>query len=280
MDIARQVETHYGRGQILDSIMRALHEMGKDPAKVSPDDLAVVDEFHMRGRTATVELARRATLTPGLKVLDVGSGLGGSARYLAGEFGCRVTGIDLTKEYVDIANALAELVGMRDVVMFRQGSALDLPFGDGSFDVVWTEHVQMNIGDKRGFYGEIARVLAPRGRLLFHDIFQGPGGALYYPVPWAEDASISFLATPETLRDVLTDLGFSILDWDDKSEVSLESFVAAVEKLKISGPPPLGFHLLTGNTSMLKRENNIRNLREKRSIVVQAVAEKSTWRDA
>ena len=114
-------------------------------------------------------------MTPGLKVLDVGSGLGGSARYLAGEHGCRVTGIDLTKEYVDVANALAELVGMKNLVTFRQASALDLPFADGSFDVVWTQHVQMNIADKRAFYSQIARVLAPRGRLLFHDIFQGPG---------------------------------------------------------------------------------------------------------
>jgi MPBQ/MSBQ methyltransferase len=276
MDIAcNDVERHYGRGQILESIMHALRDMRKDVSKLSPADLALVDEFHTRGRAATIELAKRAALTPGLKVLDVGCGLGGSARYLASEHGCRVTGIDLTTEYVDTANALAELVGMKDVVTFQQASALDLPFPDGSFDAVWTEHVQMNIADKRAFYEQIARVLAPRGRLLFHDVFQGPGGALHYPVPWAENASISFLETPETVRNILEGLGFSVVDWDDTSQVSRESFLTRIAALDASGPPPLGSHLLMGETTRLKLENNARNLGEQRSVVVQGVLEKA-----
>lgn len=276
MDIdCNDVERHYGRGQIFESIMRALRDMRKDVSKLSPADLALVDEFHTRGRAATIELARRAALTPGLKVLDVGCGLGGSARYLASEHGCRVTGIDLTKEYVDAANALAELVGMKDIVTFHQASALELPFPDGSFDAVWTQHVQMNIADKRAFYGQIARVLGPRGRLLFHDVFQGPGGALHYPVPWAEDASISFLETPETVRKILEGLGFSVLDWDDKSQMSREWFVTRLAALDVSGPPPLGSHLLMGVTARVKLENNVRNLSEQRSVVVQGVVEKT-----
>lgn len=182
MDIdGNDVKRHYGRGHILESIMRALRDMHKDVSSLSPADLALVDEFHTRGRAATIDLARRAALTPGLNVLDVGCGLGGSARYLASEHGCRVTGIDLTKEYVDAANALAELVSMKDLVTFHQASALNLPFSDASFDAVWTQHVQMNISDKRAFYGQIARVLVPRGRLLFHDVFQGPGGLCTIP---------------------------------------------------------------------------------------------------
>ena len=276
MDIdCNDVERHYGRGQIFESIMRALRDMRKDVSKVSPADLALVDEFHTRGRAATIELARRAALTPGLNVLDVGCGLGGSARYLASEHGCRVTGIDLTKEYVDAANALAELVGMKDLVTFHQASALDLPFPDGSFDAVWTQHVQMNIADKRAFYGQIARVLRPRGRLLFHDVFQGPGGALHYPVPWAEDASISCLESPETVRKILEGLGFSVLDWDDKSQMSREWFVTRLAALDVSGPPPLGSHLLMGVTARVKLENNARNLSEQRSVVVQGVLEKA-----
>lgn len=273
--VREHVERHYGRGQILDSILSALREMGKDLAQLAPTDLAPVDEFHIRGREATVELARRASLKPGFRVLDVGCGLGGSARYLASEHHCQVTGIDLTREYVEVANALADRVGLRDRVAFRQASALDMPFDDGSFDAVWTEHVQMNIADKRAFYSQIARVLAPHGRLLFHDIFEGPGGALHYPVPWAEDASISFLASPETVRNVLQDLRFSVLDWDDKSQASLEWFIAAIEKLKLSGPPPLGLHLLMGATAKAKFENQIRNLREHRIVIIQALAEKA-----
>jgi len=268
------VESHYGRGEILNSILSALRKMGKDVTQLVPADLAPVDEFHIRGREATVELASRAPFRPGLRVLDVGCGLGGTVRYLASEHQCQAVGIDLTREYVEVANALADLVGLKQRVEFRQASALDMPFDDGSFDVVWTEHVQMNILDKRAFYAEIARVLAPRGRLLFHDIFQGDGGPLHYPVPWAEDSSISFLAAPEAVRGILEELGFSIRDWEDKSQPSLDWFVAVIDKLKLSGPPPLGLHLLMGNTAKAKFENNIRNLREGRFGVFQAVAEK------
>ena len=173
--VQAHIEQHYGRGRILDLILEGLRATGKDLARLAPADLAPVDEFHIRGREATVELARRASLTPGLRVLDVGCGLGGSARHLAAEHQCQVTGIDLTQEYVDVANALADLVGLRDRVAYRQASALEMPFDDGSFDIIWTEHVQMNIADKHAFYGEIGRVIRPKGLLLFHDIFLGDG---------------------------------------------------------------------------------------------------------
>jgi ubiquinone/menaquinone biosynthesis C-methylase UbiE len=159
--LREHVEQHYGRGRILDSIIAALRETGKDLGRLKPEDLGPVDEFHVRGREATVELARRAALKPGSHVLDVGCGLGGSARYLAAEHQCQVTGIDLTQEYVDVANALAGMVGLSDKVACRQASALEMPFDDGTFDVVWTEHVQMNIADKHAFYREIGRVTRP-----------------------------------------------------------------------------------------------------------------------
>jgi ubiquinone/menaquinone biosynthesis C-methylase UbiE len=275
MDRARvEVEKHYGRGRILDSILTSLRETGKDPARLTPADLAPVDEFHIRGREATVELACRASLKPGSHALDVGCGLGGSARYLAAEHQCRVTGIDLTQEYVDVANTLADMVGLSDRVKFEQANALEMPFDDSSFDVVWTQHVQMNIADKTAFYGEIARVTRPGGRLLFHDIFRGDGGPLHYPVPWAEDPSISFLAAPGEVKRTLEGLGFVIRDWVDKSEPSLDWVVAAMERNKASGPPPLGTHLLMGDTAKTKFENVIRNLREGRFVVYQAFAEK------
>ncbi len=269
------VERHYGRETLMDSILGALRELGKDLGRLAPSDLAPVDEFHIRGREATVELAKRAALRPGLRVLDVGSGIGGSARYLAVEHRCRVTGIDLTPEYVDAANSLAKLVGLEDEVEFRQGSALDMPFEDGAFDVVWTEHVQMNIADKRAFYAEIARVLTPGGRLLFHDIFQGPNGPPHYPVPWAQDSSISFLTPPETVRTMLDDLGLRILDWEDKTRHSLNWFSETTERIKQSGPPPLGTHLLMGGTAATKFGNVMSSLQEGRLVVIQALAEKT-----
>jgi ubiquinone/menaquinone biosynthesis C-methylase UbiE len=270
----KNVEQHYGRGRILDSILEALEAMGKDLARLRPEDLAPVDEFHVRGREATVELAGRAAIRPGALVLDVGSGLGGSARYLADAYQCQVTGIDLTAEYVEAANALAGMVGLDDRVSFRQASALEMPFGDETFDLVWTEHVQMNIADKRAFYHEIARVTRPNGTLLFHDIFAGDGSALHFPVPWAEESSISHLAAPGEVRAMLEGLGFVIHDWTDKSEHSLRWIESTMEKIKASGPAPVGTHLLMGDTAARKFGNVVRNLQEGRVVVYQARAEK------
>lgn len=267
------VESHYGRGGILESILEALRGMGKDPARLSPADLAPVDEFHIRGREATIELAGRAALEPGLKVLDVGCGLGGSARYLAAEHGCRVTGVDLTREYIEAASELAARVGLGAKVEFRQASALELPFADGEFDVVWTEHVQMNIADKRAFYRELARVLKPGGKLLFHDIFAG-SGAPHFPVPWAETPDISFLAAPQEVFGIVEALGLRFTERADRTPQAKAWFEAAHERIRQSGLPPLGTHLLTGPSAKEKVGNMLRNLQEARIAVWQAMAEK------
>jgi len=268
------VAAHYGVGGLLDSILTALRNNGNYIDVLEPSDLAPVDEFHIRGREATVELADRAGLAPGLRVLDVGCGLGGTVRYLAVERECHSTGLDLTQEYIDVASALSNLVGLEDRVVLHCGSAQELPFDENSFDVVWTEHAQINIEDKDAFYAEMSRVLKRGGRLAFHDIFQGNGGEPLYPVPWAEDESISFLSSLDVLQRTLERVGFEIRDWEDKSQHSEEWLSAVVAKLQESGPPPLGLHLLMGETSEVKFQNQIRNLQEGRIVVIQAVAEK------
>jgi ubiquinone/menaquinone biosynthesis C-methylase UbiE len=270
----QKIDDHYGVGGLLKAILRTLAAMGKDLNQLRPKDLAPVVEFHVRGREATVELAHLAGLWPGSRVLDVGCGLGGSVRYLADEHQCRATGIDLTREYVETARSLAERVGLAAKAQFIQASALDIPFAGGSFDVVWTEHTQMNIGDKSRFHSEVARVLKPGGRFVFHDILQGEGGEPYYPLPWANDASISYLAKVESLRGLLRDARFSILAWEDRSQKSLEWFTAATEKVKKGGRSPLGLHLLMGENAKVKSQNQIRNLQEKRIAVIQGVAKK------
>ena len=271
----QKIDHHYGVGGVLASILHTLSGMGKDLNQLRPEDLAPVDEFHVRGREATVELADLASPKPGSRVLDIGCGLGGSVRYLAEERQCQATGLDLTREYVEAARALAERVGLSAKTQFIHGSALEIPFAGGSFDVVWTEHTQMNIVDKNTCHFEIARVLKPRGRFVFHDILQGEGGEPCYPLPWANERSISFLGTAESVQRFLREARFSILSWADKSLQSLEWFAAMTEKAGRSGPPPLGLHLLMGEKAKLKSQNLIRNLREKRILIIQAMAEKS-----
>jgi len=268
------VISQYARGDILESILQALKSQGKDLTKLTAVDLAPVDEFHVRGREATIELADLAALRPGLRVLDVGSGLGGSVRYLAAEHGCRAAGIDLTEEYVQVATALTTLVGLEHAVAFHWGSALAMPFPDESFDVVWTEHAQMNIADKHAFYRELARVLVPGGRLVFHDVFKGAGGPLHFPVPWANDASISFLADVEEARAAITNAGLKVSHWEDVTQRSLDWIVGALERSQQAGRSPLGLHMLMRDNARNKSTNNVANLRERRTLIVQARCEK------
>lgn len=268
------VSSHYARAEILELILQALKSQGKDLSKLTAVDLAPVDEFRIGGREATIDLATLATLQPGLRVLDVGSGLGGSARYLATEHRCRVSGIDLTEEYVRAAKALAALVGLEHAVAFHKGSALALPFSDQSFDVVWTEHAQMNIADKPAFYREVARVLVTGGRLVFHDVFQGSGEPIYFPVPWANDASISFLVDVDAARAAICSAGFDILHWEDVTQPSLDWLMAMRARSQQAARSPLGLHLLMGENARDKSINNIANLRERRTVIIQARCEK------
>ena len=269
------VESHYTRGTLLDEILAGLAAAGKTLEALRADDLAPVDEFHIRGRESTVQLANRIALSADISVLDVGCGLGGSARFLASTYGCAVTGVDLTAEYIDAGNALSARVGLADRVTLRQGSALDLPFPDASFDIVWTEHVQMNIADKHAFYTSLARVLRPNGRLAFHDVFQGPGGVPHYPVPWANEPSLSHLVPPEDAAAVLRDVGLTVISWDDVTAVSKAWFDAMAERMATTGPAPLGLHLVMGTSFPTKFANMRRNVTERRLVVVQAVCARS-----
>ena len=179
------IEQHYRRSGLATVILTALSNAGKDVNNLKPEDLASIDEFHIRGREATLELARAAGLDASTQVLDVGSGVGGPSRCIAREFGCRVTGIDLTHEYCRVATMLAERTGLSHLVSYRQGDALNLPFRDRAFDAAWTQHVAMNIPDKATLYREMDRVLKPSGVVGIYDILAGPGGPILFPVPWA-----------------------------------------------------------------------------------------------
>lgn len=269
------VARHYGISDVLAIIVDALRADGKDLDSLTPADLALVDEFHISGREATVELAELAGVHRDMHVLDVGSGVGGSARYLASEFGCRVTGVDLTPQYCEAATALSKMVGLERLVEFHCGSALEMPFDDASFDLAWTQHAQMNIADKPRLYQEIARVLRPGGRFAFHDILAGPGGPPHFPVHWANEPALSFLIAPDDLRALLESSGFRTLAWKDTTQIAADWFFAAIERRRKSGGPALGLHLLLGDTAPQKVQNVARNLTEKRLTVYQGLLERN-----
>lgn len=268
------IKQHYAPGEFVSTTLAALARAGKDIDNLALDDLAPIDEFHVRGREATRELARAARLDANKHVLDVGSGLGGPSRRIAHEFGCRVTGIDLTDEYCRMATMLAERVGLSHLVTYRQGDALDLPFPDAAFDAVWTQHAAMNIPDKATLYGEMARVLKPGGLLAIYDVLAGPGGPVYFPVPWARAPETSFLVSPAELRDLLESHGFAISVWEDTTAAARDWFVALAQKIQQHGLPPLGFHLLLGPEFQVMAQNQRRNLEEERVLLAQVVATK------
>lgn len=267
---------HYSQPQLIDRLLGALKQAGKDVNTLTREDIFTFDEFHIRGREATRELAQAADLKEGLEVLDIGCGIGGPARTLAAEYGCMVVGLDLIDEYCRTATLLTERVGLQDRVRFQQGTALDLPFDDASFDVVWSQHVTMNIEDKRGMFAEIRRVLRPHGRLALHTICAGSQTPPYFPVPWANTPAISYLEPADDLYQLLIALGFTERVWQDVSEVSLAWFQQLVANMKTrskDAPPPLGLNLLMGQTTPEKAVNVVRNLEEDRIKVVLGIFE-------
>jgi len=274
MTNARAVEDHYTRRSLGDSILSALRQAGKDLEHLTPDDLAPVDEFHSGQRNATVRLAQLAGVSGAEDVLDVGCGIGGPSRFLAKEFGCRVAGLDLTAEFIEVANMLARRTGLADKVSYRQGDALDLPFADASFDLVWSQNAAMNIADRDRLYAEMRRVLKPAGRLAIQDVAAGPGGEPYYPTPWAKDKSISFLFPPQVTREKLERAGFRVLAWHDPTAESLQQALARAKALEAGALPPLGLHILIGPNFPTVSKNMVRNLEEARIQLINAVLER------
>jgi ubiquinone/menaquinone biosynthesis C-methylase UbiE len=270
------VETHYTRSVIGETILAALAAAGRDIEHLTIDDLAPVDEFHSRRRLATVELA--ALLAPSARdhVLDVGSGIGGPSRYLAATFGCRVTGLDLTAEFCRVAADLARRTALDTRVDYRQGDATAMPFAAASFDLAWLQNAAMNIAARDRLYGEIHRVLRPKGRFALQDVTSGPGGAPYYPVPWAREPSISFLVSPEETRAQLEAAGFRILAWQDKTDIAIAEGHAERAKAKENPaqPPVLGIHLILGADFAAMMKNSARNLEERRIGLINAVVER------
>ncbi len=224
MSQAQKVVQHYGEHDLRDRLRTALTKAGLDDRLPTSADLAPLDQFHTRGVGATVELAQAAGIPAESHVLDIGSGLGGPSRYLAATFGCHVTGIDLNPSFVAAATYLAARAGLAEKVTYETARAELLPYGDESFDVVWTQHVAMNIADRPSMYREAYRVLRCGGRFAIYDVVLGNGEPLHFPVPWSRHPDASFLVTSAVMRSLLEGQGFRVLEWTDHTDAGVSWF--------------------------------------------------------
>ena len=269
IDVLDGVRDHYRASGLTERLKTALTAFGPDEQRLTPQQLASVDQFHTRGLAATVELAKSAGITADMSVLDVGSGVGGPARFLAATYGCQVTGIDLSEPFVDAARYLTKRTGQSERVSFETASALVLPFDDGHFDVVLLQHVAMNITDRARLYREMRRVLKLGGRFATYDVVLKDGDP-HYPVPWARTPATSFLLTAAATREAIEAAGFHTLVWQDDTEVAK----AWIAQLRASGPlPSPNLGVVMGPDFAQLSANLGRNLTEGRLGILTAVFE-------
>ena len=265
------VAEHYSDTDLLARIFKALEASGANIDDLQPDDLAPVEEFHIGGRTATTHALSKLSLSDKSHVLDVGCGIGGAARYLAANVGCRVSGIDLTPEYIDVARTLTDRTGLGDKATFKVASALAMPFEAETFDAAITFHVAMNIEDRSTLYSEIARVMKPDASLCIYDVMKKRDIPLTYPVPWAQSADTSHLTTPAEMLKLLNAAGFEVHDVEDRTNFALDFFRQSLAAIA-AGPPPLGIHLLMGASAPEKFKNTLDNIQRGCIAPVQMIA--------
>jgi len=248
-----------------------LKKSGRDLDSLTPEDLLFFDEIHIGGKTATLNLAKKANLKPGDRVLDVGCGIGGPARTLAAEFGCRVFGIDISEEFCEIAKIVTQAVGLEDKVDFQFGDALDMPYPDDSFDIIWSQHCSMNIENKARLFFQFRRVLKKDGQLITHDIVSGAVQPMHFPVPWARNEEINFLIPADEQKKLLEQAGFKMSQWNEITVESIAWFHDQIKRSKTERKSPLHQFLIFGEDLRQMGPNILKNMMEKRISVVEGI---------
>jgi MPBQ/MSBQ methyltransferase len=271
-NLERDVAAHYGTQDLVQKLLAGLSAAGVDPNHLTIKDLGPVDEFHIGGRAATEHAVAKMALNASMHVLDVGCGIGGASRYLASAIGCRVTGIDLTPQYIEAARELSRRTGLDGKITYQAASALAMPLADASFDAAITLHVAMNIKDRDGLYAEVARVLKPGAQFCVYDVMKGAVDGLHYPVPWAETSATSHLTTPVEMQALLERAGFTVKQVEDRRDFAITFFRERLAQAP-GGAPPSALNLLMSNPRV-KSENMLANIEQDRISPVVMIAHK------
>jgi SAM-dependent methyltransferase len=274
MSDAKAIADHWDQGDIYGRIVSVLQQMSKPLDRLTIEDLAPVDHFHARGFPATVELADRLPVRTGQHVVDIGCGLGGPARYIAQRFGCTVSGLDITPSFVEAANRITSLLRMEQQVRVELGDGQQLPYADAIFDGGYTQHVTMNVSDRKRFFAEAFRVLKPGGFFALTEHALGPTGEPHHPVPWSADGSGSWLVSADETEAYLRAAGFEAIVVEHTGAKYAAGYKAAIEKAEQGALPPLGLHLLLGDSALQKTRNAARNIIEGRTDPIQVVCRK------
>lgn len=270
-----KIVEHYADSGLLKRLEAALRTDGADPAHPTIEALAPYDHFHGSGLEATEDMAALVTVQPTDQLLDIGSGLGGPARWLSRRWGCRVTGIDLTPEYCAIAQHFTRLLGMAARVRFQVGDALSLPFDDAAFDGAYSMFVSMNIADKAKLYREIHRVLKSNGWLVLSEIARGEAGDITYPMPWAATSEESFLSTPDNTREELRSAGFEVEQVKNVLQRALEFGARSRAMVERGEKPPYRANaLIHGDIAAATLANVARAYKDGSLVPIEVVARK------
>ncbi|OGN96270.1 MAG: methyltransferase [Chloroflexi bacterium RBG_13_50_21] len=271
----KAVSESYFHGNLLEAIQASIGKLGKTTESITVEDLGPVDEFHISGRSATKSFLDQLNFSKQDHILDVGCGLGCATRFVADNYGCRVTGIDLSQEYTETGKALSNWVKLDKQITLQQGSAISMPFEDETFDGGYMLHVGMNIEDKAMLFTEIYRVLRPGATFGVYDIMRQNGGELTFPYPWATDKSTNKLATPDQYKKALSDAGLEVSSENNRSEFAVEFFKQMRAKTEANGgPAPLGLHTLMKESTPIKLKNMLDSIAAGTIAPVEIIAKK------